>query len=133
MKRSLPFVCLLLAFTVTASAQVKMTVEQLAGFVKSSIQLHEDDRKVAETVKKVQLSNQLDAHTVETLQTLGAGRLTVAALRTLITDSASLPAVPVQAPKVTAAPMAAPPAAQQKEVLAAITENALNYSDSLPN
>jgi hypothetical protein len=133
MKRCAQFVCLLLALT--ASAQVKMTVEQLVGFVKHSVQVHEDDRKVAETVKKIQLSNQLDAHTVETLQTLGAGRLTMAALRTLITDSASLPAapVPVQAPKVTAAPMAAPSAAQQKEVLAAITGNALNYSDSLPN
>ncbi len=27
----------------------------------------------------------------------------------------------------------APDAAQQKEILAAVTENALNYSDSLPN
>ncbi len=86
-------------------------------------------------VKKVQLSNQLDAHTVETLQTLGAGRLTLAALRTLMTDSASLPPAPVavEAPKPVLAPMAAPDAAQQKEILAAVTENALNYSDSLPN
>src|SRR5665213_2537062 len=83
------FVCLLLALTAAASAQMKMTVEQLVGFVKSSVQLHEDDRKVAEMVQKTHLSNQLDAHTVETLQTLGAGRLTVAALRTLMTDSAS--------------------------------------------
>jgi hypothetical protein len=112
-----------------------MTVEQLVAFVKSSVQLHEDDRKVAETVQKIHLTNQLDAHTVETLQTLGAGRLTVAALRTLMTDSASLPAAPAlaPAPKVAAAPMAAPDAAQQKEILAAVTENALNYSDSLPN
>lgn len=135
MKRFIQLVCLLLALTAAASAQVKMTVEQLVGFVKSSVQLHEDDRKVAETVKKIQLSNQLDAHTVETLQSLGAGRLTVAALRVLSADSASLPAAPAPetVPKVAAAPMAAPDAAQQKEILAAVTENALNYSNSLPN
>lgn len=135
MKRCFQFVCLLLVLTAAASAQVKMTVEQLVGFVKSSVQMREDDRKVAETVKKIQLSNQLDAHTVETLQGLGAGRLTVAALRTLMTDSANLPAAPapVQAPKPILAPMAAPDAEQQKEILAAVTENALNYSNSLPN
>jgi hypothetical protein len=135
MKRCAQLMCLLLALTAAASAQVKMTVEQLVGFVKSSVQLHEDDRKVADTVKKIQLSNQLDAHTVETLQSLGAGRLTVVALRTLMTDSASLPAAPapVQAPKPILAPLAVPDAAQQKEVLAAVTQNALNYSDSLPN
>src|SRR5665213_1177081 len=137
MKSSLQRFGLFLALTAAASAQVKMTVERLVTFVKSSVQLHEDDRQVAETIKKIQLSNQLDATTVETLQALGAGRLTVAALKTLMADSASLPApAPVQAPKVAAAtpaPMAAPDAAQQKEILAAITENALNYSDSLPN
>ncbi len=89
----------MLALAAAASAQTSMTVEQLVDFVKSSVQLHEDDRKVAEMVKKIQLSNQLDAHTVETLQTLGAGRLTMAALRTLVTDSASLPAAPVPCPR----------------------------------
>ena len=135
MKRCIQFVFLLLALMAVASAQAKMTVEQLVKFITSSVQLHEDDRQVADTVKKIQLSNQLDAHTVESLQTLGAGRLTVAALRTLMTDSASLPAAPalVPAPRVVAAPMVAPDAAQQKEILAAVTENALNYSDSLPN
>ena len=66
------------------------------------MQLKEDDRKVAEMVKKIQLTNQLDAKTIESLQELGAGRLTVAALKTLRTDSASLPAAPapVVAPKV---------------------------------
>jgi hypothetical protein len=136
-KRYLQLVCLLLALTAAASAQVKMTVEQLAAFVKYSVEIHEDDRKVAETVKKVQLSNPLDAHTVETLQELGAGRLTVAALKALMADSSSLPAAPGPPPKVSVAPMqasmATPDPAQQKEILAAVTENALNYSDSLPN
>jgi hypothetical protein len=137
MKSSFQRFCLFLALTAAALPQTTMTVEQLAGFIKSSVELHEDDRKVAETVKKIHLSNQLDAHTVETLQTLGAGRLTMVALKALMADSSSLPAAPSPAPKVTAAPapapMAAPDAAQQKEILAAVTENALSYSDRLPN
>jgi len=135
MKSNFQRFCLFLALTAAALAQTRMTVTQLVGFVKSSVEMREDDRKLADMVKKVRLTNQLDAHTVETLQTLGAGRLTVAALKTLMADSSSLPAAP--APKVsvapTLAPMAAPDAVQQKEILAAITESALNYSNSLPN
>jgi hypothetical protein len=135
MKSSFQRFCLFFALTIAALSQTSMTVAQLVGFIKSSVELHEDDRKVAETVKKIHLSNQLDAHTVETLQTLGAGRLTVAALKALMADSSSLPAAPVlvPAPRVIATPMVPPDATQQKEILAAVTENALNYSDSLPN
>ena len=133
MKSWMKLVCLLLVLTAAAPAQSKMTVEQLVGFVKSSVELHEDDRKVAEVVKKIRLSNQLDVHTVETLQGLGAGRLTMAALRALSTDSASLPAAPAPAPKLSVAPIPGPDAAEQKKILAAITENALNYSNGLPN
>jgi len=135
MRRRIQFVWLFAALAVAASAQMKMSVEQLATFVKSSVQLKEDDRKVAEMVKKIQLSNQLDAKTIESLQELGAGRLTVAALKTLRTDSASLPAAPapVVAPKVTAAPIPAPDAETQQKVLAAITQDAVNYSEGLPN
>ncbi|MDP8991421.1 MAG: hypothetical protein M3N41_15230, partial [Acidobacteriota bacterium] len=94
MTRSIQLVCLLAMLAGAALAQMKMSVEQLVTFVKSSVQLKEDDRKVAEMVKKIQLSNQLDAPTIESLQELGAGRLTVAALKALRTDSASLPAAP---------------------------------------
>ena len=127
--------CLFAALAGAASAQMKMSVEQLVTFVKSSVQLKEDDRKVAEMVKKIQLSNQLDAKTIESLQELGAGRLTVAALKTLRTDSASLPAAPapVVAAKVTAAPIPAPDAETQQKVLAAITQDAVSYSEGLPN
>lgn len=135
MRRCSQFVCLLVVLAGVASAQMKMSVEQLVSFVKSSVQLKEDDRKVAEMVKKIQLSNQLDAKTIESLQELGAGRLTVAALKTLRTDSASLPAAPapVAAPKSTAAPIPAPDAESQQKVLAAITQNAVSYSEGLPN
>lgn len=135
MRRYIQFVCLIAALAGWASAQMKMSVEQLAIFVKSSVQLKEDDSKVAEVVKKIQLSNQLDAKTIESLQELGAGRLTVAALKALRTESASLPAAPapVMAPKVTAAPIPAPDSESQEKVLAAITQGALSYSEGLPN
>lgn len=133
MKRYIPLVCLLLAVTATANAQTKITVDQLVGFVKSSVELHEDDRKVAEVVRKIRLSNQLDAQAVEMLQSLGAGRLTMAALRALSTDSASLPAAPAPAPKLSVAPIPGPDAIEQKAILAAITENALSYTNGLPN
>ena len=135
MKRCIQFVCLFAALAGAASAQMKMSVEQLVKFVTSSVQLKEDDRKVAEMVKKIQLSNQLDAKTIESLQELGAGRLTVAALKALRTDSASLPAAPapVAAPKLTAAPIPAPDSESQQKVLAAITQDAVSYSEGLPN
>ena len=126
-------ICLLLVLTALAYAQTSMTAEQLVGFVKSSVKLHEDDRKVAEVVKKTRLSDQLDARTVETLQGLGAGRLTIAALRQLSTGSASLPAAPAPAAKLSVAPIPAPSAEEQQKILAAVTENALNYSNGLPN
>src|ERR1700690_3872104 len=115
-----------------------MTVDQLFRFVKSSVELKEDDRKIADYVKKISLSNHLEARTVEELQTLGAGRLTVAALRALMTESASLPpapapAVPPGAPQAAPAPLAAPSEAEQKRILGEITEYALNYSGGLPN
>jgi len=110
-----------------------MSVEKLVTFIKSSVQQKDDDRKVAEIVKKIKLTNQLDAPTIESLQELGAGRLTVAALKTLRTDSASLPAAPAPPSKLTAAPIPGPSDEDQKKVLAAITENAIHYSEGLPN
>lgn len=133
MKRCAQLVCLLLALTAAAPPQTKMTGDQLLGFVKSSVELHEDDRKVADVVRKIQLSNQLDAHLVEILQGLGAGRLTMAALRALSADSANLPAVATPPPKLSVAPIPGPDASEQKKILTEITENALSYSARLPN
>lgn len=126
---------LLLAFVLAAQAQSRMSVDQLYRFIKSSIELKEDDRKIADYIKKIALSSQLPARTVEELQGLGAGRLTVAALRALMTESASLPAPPAAPakPVVTAAPMPIPSDAEQKSILGEITEAALNYSSGLPN
>jgi hypothetical protein len=133
MKR-LRHVCLLLALAaVTATAQMKMTVDQLVGFIKSSIQLQHDDHKVAQYVKKIKLSNKLDARTVEELQGLGAGPQTVSALHALSEETASLAPAPPPPPKPIVVGPPAPDSIEQKKILERITDNARNYTDNLPN
>jgi hypothetical protein len=70
---------------------------------------------------------------VETLQGMGAGPQTVAALRLLITESSGLAAPPPPAPKLVVVGPPAPDSIEQKKILAEITESALNYTKSLPN
>src|SRR5437763_1163163 len=119
--------CVFLGFTLAAYAQRPMSVPDLVTFIRSSIQLHNDDRAVAATVRRLKLTNRLDTATVEDLQGLGAGPQTLAALRELVTASARLP--------IAAAPLAAPPtavipppsAAELKKILAEITGKALDY------
>jgi hypothetical protein len=123
----------LLALAVPAAAQRSMTVNELVTFIRSSIQLKHDDRQLAASIKKVKLSNKLDARTVETLQGMGAGPSTVAALRSLVTESSSLPPPPPPAPKLVVVGPPAPDSIEQKKILAEITESALNYTKSLPN
>src|SRR5712691_652639 len=91
--------CGFLAVTLAAFAQMQMTVAQLVGFIKSSIQMKHDDVKIAQYVKKIRLADKLDDRTVEELQGLGAGPRTVAALRELSGSSASLPPPPPAPPK----------------------------------
>jgi hypothetical protein len=121
--------CLIVAVS-AAFAQPARSVDQLVGFIKSAIQLKQDDRKVAEEVAKIRLSNRLEDSTVQELQRLGAGPKTVAALHKLAETSASLPpATPVQA----ATPTPPPAPAGLNQIVAAIRENALEYTKNLPN
>ena len=72
-----------LVFCFAATAQVKLSVSQINSFIKSSIQLKHDDRRVAEYLKKVELTEKLTDRDIEELQGLGAGPKTVAALHEL--------------------------------------------------
>jgi hypothetical protein len=126
-------VAVMLLAAVTAYAQLNMTADQVFTFIRSSIQLHHDDRKVAEYVKKIKLSDKLEERRVEQLQGMGAGPRTVAALRELSTSSASLAVAPPPAaapPKPTIPP---PDSQEQARILHEIVENARNYSKSLPD
>jgi len=116
-----------------AYGQRQMSVADLVTFIKSSIQLRNEDRAVAATVRRLKLTNRLDAGTVEDLQGLGAGPQTMAALRELITTSASLPAAAPVAPPAPPPVIPSPSPEELKKILAEITERALDYTKSLPN
>jgi hypothetical protein len=119
--------------TLAAYGQRQMSVPDLVTFIKSSVQMHNDDRAVASMVRRLKLTNRLDAGTVEDLQGLGAGPQTLAALRELIATSASLPIAAPVAPPPPPAVIPSPSPAELKEILQEITEKALDYTKSLPN
>ena len=113
--------------------QRPMSAPQLVSFIRSSIQLHQEDRDVADVVKRIRLTNRLDSKTVEDLQGLGAGPRTVAALKLQVTASANLPEPPPPARQPQIEVIPAPDRLEQKRVLAQVTANALSYIESLPN
>jgi hypothetical protein len=60
MKRGWVQVGLFVVLALAASAQSRMTVDQLVTFVRSSVQLQHDDRQIADYIKKnVKLANRL--------------------------------------------------------------------------
>ena len=67
-----------------ALAQREMTVAQLVTFIKSSIQLHNPDKDVADTVARIKVTNKLEDRVVEELQGAGAGPKTIADIWELI-------------------------------------------------
>lgn len=119
-----------------APAQIT-TVQQLVTFVKSSVQLHQNDLEVANYLKTVKLKERLDERTLEQLQGGGGiGPKTLAALRDLTLKTAGLAeAAPPPAAVKPSAPIGPPPpdSIEQARMLAAIRENAISYTNSLPN
>jgi hypothetical protein len=127
---------LLLGFSLGLPAQTKMTVEQLVGFIHSSVERKQTDKDVANYLRKVTLSQRLDEPTIEDLRSRGAGPRTLEALGALRAASKDLPAPPP--PKVLPetpppAPMPPPSQAEQSKALGAAREYALGYSKNLPN
>jgi hypothetical protein len=125
--------CVLLAASLALQAQRTMTVPELIGFIKSSIQFRYDDRKVADYVHRIKLTNKLDDRTVEQLQGMGAGPKTVAALRELSEASSSLPSAPPPAPKPPPVVIPPPDSIEQARILAEVRDNVLNYTNRLPD
>jgi hypothetical protein len=123
----------LLLVSLSLQAQRQMTVAQLVNFIRSSIQMRNDDRQVANFVRTVKLTHRLDSRTVEDLQGRGIGPRTLAALRELIGATARLPDAPPPEPPTKIAEIPAPDSVEQKKILAEITEKALDYNRNLPN
>jgi hypothetical protein len=124
---------LLLLASTLAFAQRELTVVQLVTFIKSAIQQHNPDKDVAEFVGRIKLTNKLEDREVEELQGAGAGRLTVAALRKLSAASATLDVAPPPPPKPVPVVIPPPNSIEQKQILDQVTEQALNYTENLPN
>ena len=124
----------LLALTVAFAQQtMNMSVDQLALFIRSSTQLKHDDRKVAEFLKKVKLTEKLSDRAIEEMMGFGAGARTINMLRTMQASTGALPEPPKVEAKL-AAPTKPPPSAQeQAKVLDQVTDYARNYVKQLPD
>ncbi|HUO29065.1 MAG TPA: hypothetical protein VMU80_07610 [Bryobacteraceae bacterium] len=109
------------------------TVEQIKSFIESAIQLKNPDKEVAQTLRSMKLSERLDLDLVEKLQGEGAGPKTVAALKELATESASLPVAAPPPPKVVYVPPPPPPADEQAKLLDEVRDYAINYTHTLPD
>lgn len=120
-------------FAGLASAQMKLTVNQLTAFIESSIKLKHEDRRVAEYLKKVRLSESLDDRMVEVLQGLGAGPRTVEVLRGMAEASKTLPKAAAPVEKPVPPPIPPPSAADQKEIIENARQYALSYAKRLPD
>lgn len=115
-----------------ASAEVRMTVDQLRAFISSSRQLGHSDKQVAEYLKNVKVSERLEPGVVEDLQE-NAGPKTLEVLRRYSETSKSLPAPVTAAPKPAAPTIPAPSSQEQGRILDQVRDYALDYSKRLPN
>ena len=109
------------------------TVEQIKQFITSAVQLKNPDKEVAETLRKMKLSERLDLDTVEDLQNQGAGPKTVAVLKQLATESESLPGASPPPPKPVYVPPPPPSSEEQAKLLDEVRDYAVNYTKRLPD
>jgi len=113
-----------------------MTVGQLRGFLRSSIQLNHQDKQVASYLKNVTLTEKLTERDVEELLGEGLGPRSAEALRIMVTATAALPA-PAKDPLLAAAPppppMPAPSSEDQAKVISEARDLALSYTKRLPD
>jgi hypothetical protein len=112
-----------------ASAQGRGSVSALVAEVRDDLQRAHSDSRIAKDIRKAQLSERLDDRTIETLQSEGAGPETVAQLLLLRDRSSRLPR-----PAAPAIPEPPPPSqTEQVEIWNAAHDNALAYTQSLPD
>jgi hypothetical protein len=121
------------AVCLCASGQTTLNLKQLQAFLRSSVELKQDDRQVARFLEKVRLTERLDDRVIEELQGLGIGPRTVEALGKLRDKTAGLAPAAKVAPRPAAHAIPPPSEEEQQRVLKEARENALNYSRSLPD
>src|SRR5258708_5697019 len=125
MRRLWVLMAMAVAAAASAPAQIT-TVQQLVTFVKSSIQLHQNDLEVANYLRTIKLKEHLEDRTVEELQGAGGlGPKTIAALRILVERSAGLPVAappPVQPVRAVRTGPPSPDSITQAQMIAARSE-----------
>lgn len=142
----LRILCLALAGALAAGAQTKMNLDELKQMISSSLALKHDDKKVAEYLKHVQLTERLTDPMIEQFMAMGAGARTIHELQVLRDETAKLTpakgttmaAEPDEPPmelstKQEYKPIPPPDSVTQAKILDLFREYALNYTRSLPN
>jgi hypothetical protein len=143
--------CLLVAAVLAAQAQTKMNLDELKQMISSSLALKHDDKKIAEYLKHVQLTERLTDPMIEQYMAMGAGARTIHELQVL--RDATAKAFPVKTASTAVSPDAAaadqpqmtlgtkheykpippPDSVKQQEILDRFREYALNYTKNMPN
>ncbi|MBI5282641.1 MAG: hypothetical protein HY858_13230 [Candidatus Solibacter usitatus] len=131
--RSLLVLCLVA--TLSLAQGMKMTVNQLKGFLRSSIQLQHPDKQMADYLKNVRLTEKLTPADVDELIGQGLGPRSIEALKTMVSATAALPE-PARDPviaKTPPPPMPPPSSEDQARIIAEAREMALSYTKRLPD
>jgi hypothetical protein len=115
------------------SAQSGVTVQKVKEFIHSAIEQKLPDKEVAAAVRALKLSERLDDRIIEELRRDGAGPKTVAAMKELAAKSSGLPAAKPPAPKIVYVAPPPPSNETQAKIVDAAREQALTYTDSLPD
>ena len=121
--------------SISLSAQIKLSVEQLLSFVKSSVKLKHPDAQVAVYLKKVTLTEKLPPGKIEELLASGMGPKTYEQLQAMVTATASLPSPKINEPVEQPVTKLIPPpsTASQKKLIETLRDYAMNYDKQLPD
>jgi hypothetical protein len=152
MRFRLRILCLLVAGVLAAQAQTqKMNLDELRQMISSSLALKHDDKKIAEYLKHVQLTERLTDPMIEQYMAMGAGAKTVHELQVLRDATAKQFPTKTEAAAVSAGgagadqpqmtlgtkheykPIPPPDSVKQQQILDLFREYALNYTKSMPN
>ena len=125
--------CLITTAALAATADVTLTVDKLVDFVRSSIQMKKPDKKLADSLHHVKLTQKLDDQTIADLQAMGAGPKTVASLKELGETSAKLPDASTAPPKAIPTVIPDPDAVEQSKIIEEARNYVMNYTRQLPN
>jgi hypothetical protein len=122
--------CTLLAGALVAAKPEPVSIATLISLVRTALDRHESDNKLAGLLRKLWLAQRLDDHTIEELESQGVGPKSVGELLDLRDASVQLPA-PVALPSFPAPPLPMP--SEQDQVLRAAASNAASYTAGLPD